>query len=134
MRETTNKYAGIEYDAENNWVHFTWNQFTPSAEYRQTIQDVVAFAIGKKASKMLNDARHMGVVPQLDQKWFAEYWPANIVKSSLRYLAIILPQEALGMMTMQKLIKKSEATDKNLLDTRYFDSEAEASAWLKSVL
>jgi hypothetical protein len=78
---------------------------------------------------MLNDATHLALTPQLEQKWFAEYWPAYIVKSSLRYLAIILPQEALGMISMQKLIR----TDKNVLDTRYFSSEQEAAAWLNSV-
>jgi len=129
MREITNKYAGIDYDDQNGWVRFTWNQFTPSAEYRQAIQDVIAFATGKRASKLLNDARHVALTPQLDQQWFAEYWPAYILKSSLRYLAIILPQEAQGMLSMQQLIR----SDQNVLDTRYFGSEQEAAAWLNSV-
>jgi hypothetical protein len=129
MREITNKYAGIDYDDQNGWVRFSWNPFTPGAEYRQAIQDVIAFATGKRVSKMLNDATHVAITPQLDQQWFAEYWPAYILKSSLRYLAIILPQEAPGMLSMQKLIR----SDQNVLDTRYFDSEAEASAWLKSI-
>ena len=42
----------------------------------------------------------------------------------------LLPEEALGIMSKQKLIQ----TDKDVLDTRYFGSEQEASAWLKSVL
>lgn len=133
MTDSTSKYAKIEYDAANQWVCFTWLGYTPSKEYRQVIKEVLELVASKRSARMLLDGTRMGVVSAEDQAWLAQYWGEHGVKGGLRYVAMIIPKEALGKMTLNNMVKNADPTPQGPIEHRYYGSEEEAVAWLKSV-
>jgi hypothetical protein len=132
MAETTNEYAQFEYDTENKWVRFVWKKYARSADYRDVVQQGLVLAASKKSAKMLNDCTNMGVVGQGDQKWLLDYLKEHSKKDGLRFVAVVVPQEALALMSAQSL-KKDLQVDPDLPETQYFGSQKDAVAWLKTV-
>jgi hypothetical protein len=131
MSETTSRYATIQYDGENNWVHFAWEQVAPSLEYREVIQEVIALAANERSEKMLMDASHMGDLAPEDQDWLAGYWCEQGIKAGLRKIAVVMPKEGLGVMTINAMNRVIDPTAEETMEHRFFVNAEDAVGWLK---
>ena len=133
MSAATSKYALLVYDTQNKWIYFCCLGFVPSAEYRLINHELLELVAAKKATRMLVDLTRMGAISPADQQWMVAYWAAHTVKDAPLNIALILPKQVIGSMSLRSIDRLVGPDSKNPSNTRYFGSDAEASAWLKTV-
>jgi len=133
MSEATSKYAVLVYDTQNKWIYLCYLGFVPRTEHRLINQELLELVTAKKATKMLGDLTRMGAIAPDDQKWMIEFWAEQTAKVAPLSIALILPKQAIASMSLKSFDKLATPDPISPSNTRHFSSDAEASAWLKTV-
>ena len=123
-------YVSIRWVSDAGWVLVEWKEWADSSEYRAAHETVLMAIRENHASKNLIDATHAKVVSDSDQKWLIENWIPRAVAAGRRNTAIVMPRSALGRTISENIDKKTLA---NLTRVEYFDTTADAAAWLSTV-
>jgi hypothetical protein len=85
----------------------------------------------KNKGKWLADTKKLGVFGKTDEEWANTDWLPRAVTAGLRKMAFVIPESALGRMTLDAVIRNS--TREGLgLESAFFDNLEDARAWLRS--
>ena len=80
-----------------------------------------------RASRGLVDSRYQKAVPQPDQDWVNRDWFPRALAAGLRRLALVIPESALAMMSIEDVLSRVRGT---MLHVEYFATAAQARTWL----
>lgn len=124
-------YVTISWDEEQKAVFSVWQGYTGGGQNKvQTGYTKIAELMAlKKSNKWLSDIRTMRVVDPADQQWILETGHSIMVKAGMRYIAALMPQNALGSMSVNSVINKVAGID---LEIKTFSQLDEAKKWLNT--
>ena len=80
-----------------------------------------------RAVKWLSDDRAIGPFSREDQEWCENVWFPKIRDAGWKYWAIVLPEKALGQMSLHYFIKKYSEQG---ITAELFDNPEDAYDWL----
>jgi hypothetical protein len=123
-------YVSVRWDGEGRWVFVEWKAWANSTEYRAVHEAVLLALRENRASRNLIDATHARVVSGDDQIWLIEDWIPRAVAAGRRWTAIVMPKSALGRTISENIDRRQQP---NATTVEYFESVADAAAWLSSV-
>jgi hypothetical protein len=123
-------YVSIRWVSDGGWVLVVWKEWADSAEYRAAHETILMAIRENHASKNLIDATQSKVVSDSDQRWLIDNWIPRAVAAGRRSTAVVMPRSALGR-TISENIDKAAPSD--VTQVEYFDTAAEAAAWLSTL-
>ena len=123
-------YVGIRWVSDGGWVLVEWKDWADSQEYRAAHETILMAIRENHASKNLIDATHAKVVSESDQKWLIENWIPRAVAAGRRSTAVVMPKSALGRTISENIDKRTSASRTTV---EYFETAADAAAWLSTV-
>lgn len=123
-------YLDILFDETFKGVFMGWKGgFVKGDLLKKGLDEGLAFLNQKKTTKWLADTKELGVFTNETQKWINEDWFPRFLSSSARFMAVVVPADALAQMSVNSVMKTADGSS---LSVRYFSDAAQASAWLKS--
>ena len=123
-------YATVGWDGDGHWVLVEWKAWANSSEYRAAHEAILEAIRENRASRNLIDALQGRVVTDADQKWLIDDWIPRAVAAGRRWTAIVMPTSPLGRTISENIDKGPRPS---LTKVQYFETVAEAAAWLSSV-
>ena len=121
-------YATVTGDLDTRTVTLRWTDYTPSADYRETL--TVARDAVKKYSFIhwLADLRNMTAILQADEKWTVEEWFPSLAEAGLKRMAILTSRDFFNQMSVDRIMQ--DAAPVIGFQVAYFDDEPKARTWL----
>ena len=124
-----NKNITMKYNPESKILQHEMHQFFFGQEFRDIMNKSVEVFQKYGARKWLADDRKVSTWSQEDMEWGDKDWFPRAALSGWKYWAIIMPEKAIGQITMKKMIDKYAARG---VETQIFESPEEAQKWLES--
>ncbi|MGD1839825.1 MAG: hypothetical protein ACFB0B_02865 [Thermonemataceae bacterium] len=117
---------------EQQVLHFVWESFATSKQYREGWTKALTLANEKKINKWLIDQRESGTIMPKDLRWANEEWYPKATKllGEQSKIAVLPPKSAFGELSVRKAIEQLEAKRKEPLKLKYFSDNSEAVEWL----
>jgi hypothetical protein len=123
-------YLKIEQREPNDYLLMHWTTPPSSHEFRTGMNQLIEAIKNTKCGKVLTDTRNLGAISPEDQAWSAGDWAQEAIKTGYRKLAILMPEDIFGMMSVEDVMNSVQ--EENIVKFSYFKDELEASAWLAS--
>lgn len=117
----------LEWDAQERWIHIEYRRWNTTKETRTGIEEFLRAVREHSAQRCLSDSRHRRVVQPDAQSLLTETWVPRAVALGLRRLAIVLPESALALQTVEALLERYHEH----LETEAFGTVEAAAAWLR---
>jgi len=117
------------YYPESKILHHQMHRFFFGKTFREIMNKGVEVFQKYGAQKWLSDDKKVAAWTKEDLEWGDNDWFPRVAASGWKYWAIIMPEKAVGQMTMKKLADTYSARG---VQTRIFSSSEEAKAWLES--
>jgi hypothetical protein len=124
-----NSNVTMKYYPESKILHHEIHQFFFGQEFRNVMNKGVEVFQKYGARKWLSDDRKVSAWSQEDQEWGEKDWFPRVATMGWKYWAIVLPEKAVGQITMKNMVSKYSAKG---VQTRAFSSSDEAKKWLES--
>jgi hypothetical protein len=124
-----NKNVTMKYYPESKIFHHEMHQFFFGQEFRDVMNKGVEVFRQYGAHKWLSDDRKVSAWAQEDLEWGDKDWFPRVALSGWKYWAIVMPEKAIGQITMKKMVDRYTARG---VQTRIFSNAAEAKTWLES--
>ena len=124
-----NKNVTMKYYPESKILHSEMHEFFFGPEFRNVMNTGVEVLKKYSANKWLSDDRKVSAWAKEDLEWGDKDWFPRVVLSGWKYWAIIMPEKAIGQVTMKKMADRYTARG---VQTRIFSSPDEAKKWLES--
>lgn len=99
--------------------------FLEFAEHKVLGNEVLDMAIKNGYCKMIIDTSELKVIRQETQKWIESDWFPRANQSGIRYMAFVIPSDALGKMSTTKVNEKS-----GNIEIQHVDSIEKAKKWI----
>lgn len=125
-------YGIVGWDAENKIIYIIWKGYVAGEPYRHVMNQISITLKKHKATKLLADLRKMKAITQDDQNWVNNLWLPDIKAAGLLHTAMVLPESAIAMLSLNRMMDRSGSRADLEGDTAHFASMDEAIAWLKS--
>ena len=84
----------------------------------------------KPCAKLLNSNKKVVGSWDMALEWAEQEWAPQMRAAGLRYLAQVVPSSIFAMITIENLVRQID----NEFEIRMFNEDAEAEAWLLSVV
>jgi hypothetical protein len=121
-------YLTIYWDEVSKTVVNEWKGgFVKGENLKNGLDTGLAFLTEKKGKKWLGNTKELGVFGNETQKWINENWFPRFLATGVKYMAVVIPSDALGKMAVEAVVQTVEGTG---LMTHYFDSADAAQKWL----
>lgn len=127
-----NEYGIVGWDANDRIVSIIWKGYVAGEPYRSIMNQITETLKKQKATKLLADLRKMKAVTQEDQDWVNAVWLPEIKAKGLLHTAMVLPESAIAMLSLNRMMDRSGVRADLEGDTGHFASMDEAVVWLKS--
>ena len=124
-----NKNATMKYYPESKILHHEMHQFFFGQEFRDVMNKGVEVFKQYGANKWLSDDRKVSAWSQEDLEWGDKDWFPRVQMSGWKYWAIIMPEQAIGQITMKKMVERYTTRG---VQTRIFASPEEGKKWLEN--
>jgi hypothetical protein len=117
----------LRWDSEHRCVFAEWKGFATSAEFQSALLKALQVVRERRAASFVNDTRKLELVSDEDQIWLRYTWPQLAIDAGLKRLAVVIAQSGLSRMAIEDMFKRRR---KNALQSRTFDSVADALKWV----
>jgi hypothetical protein len=119
--------AIVKWDVTIQAVSTEWQGRADKADFINVLEASLVAIKKHHASRGLVDSLLQKALPQSDQDWVNRDWFPRALAAGLRRLALVIPQNALAMMSIEEVLSRVRGT---MLDVEYFSTVAEARKWL----
>jgi hypothetical protein len=123
--------ASMWYYPESKIVHHQVHQFFFGPTFRDIMNKGIETLQKNGAHKWLADDRAVAAWAPEDMEWGNADWFPRAVKAGWKYWAIIMPEKAVGKMTVKKLADSYSARG---VQTKVFSTPEDGIKWLESCL
>ena len=124
-----NDSASLWYHPEKQIVHHQFHKFIYGREFQDVLLAGMELLQKNKARKWLSDDRAMPVLRPEDMEWAQTMWLPQMVQAGWKYWAIVQPENVIGQMNMERIVKEYLAAG---IAAKYFSDPDEAMTWLES--
>ncbi len=124
-----NKWATLWYHADAKVVHHEFHQPIMKEPFREVLTKGADLFEERRADQWLSDDRANTALHPDDSKWAIEEWSPRVVKAGWKYWAIVMPDAALGKLSLKRIIVLYRDLG---VDVDVFGTPDEALAGLKS--
>lgn len=104
--------------------------FLSTEKFKAIAEELHTLRKTYSSSKQLNNIENMKVLTPEVQQWLNEVWFPKAKQTGLKYFAFVVPKDVFGKVSMENANKT--AKDTFGIEINYFQTEADAKAWLKS--
>lgn len=101
----TDKYEIYCYP-EDKIVHHVIKKFVCGEDFRNLMTKAADAFIEYKCNKWLSDDRSSTVLKQEDVTWGQKNWEPRVLQNGWKFWAIVMPDSAVGKMTMKPIIDR----------------------------
>lgn len=122
----------ISWDAQSECVVSQLKGFAHGEGYRVALDKGLELLEQKASRKWLGDMREGAAMDPQDLKWTQEDWRPRAVAAGLQWTAMVMTENALVQMQMNRLTKMVEQVEGRSIETAYFDDIDEAKVWVYS--
>jgi hypothetical protein len=119
--------AIVKWDSAIQAVSTEWQGWADRAQFMAALDAGLGAIKKHHASRGLVDSLRQLALPQPDQDWVNQEWFPQALAAGLRRLALVIPESALAMMSIEDVLSRVRST---MLEVRYFATVAEARRWL----
>jgi hypothetical protein len=121
-------YLSIYWDETSKAVVSEWKGgFVRGENLKTGLNEALVFLVQKKGTHWLGDTKNLGVIGSDTQKWINEDWFPRFLATGVKYMAVVIPSDALGKMSVEAVVQTVAGTG---LVTHYFDTQEGARKWL----
>jgi hypothetical protein len=117
----------VKWDSAIQAVSTEWQGWADKAEFIAALEASLVAIKKHHASRGLVDSLQQKALPQPDQDWVNRDWFPRALAAGLRRLALVIPQSALAMMSIEDVLSRVRGS---MLEVEYFSTVAEARKWL----
>ncbi len=119
-------FATVWYDDETDAVVAQMTEYADGEPFREYMNAVIEGVNETGSDCVLADTREQPTLDSADQEWSATEWGPRAEANGVEKLAAVVPESVLAEMSVRKVTEQS-ADD---IDREFFDSVADAKAWL----
>ncbi|MFH1195847.1 MAG: hypothetical protein V1720_09030 [bacterium] len=123
-----NEFATVIVHPEKKIVQHKFHKFIHGDVFRTTLMAGRDAFIKNRCTKWLSDDRNNTVLKQEDLEWGQKNWEAALFKAGWKHWALVLPEKAIGQLSMKKLVE--HYTSLGLKVETFSDPDA-AMKWLE---
>ena len=120
---------------EINCFLFEWKGEVLLEEWIEILSWQIQEIIERKVANVIGDTTSLGPIGEEYTQWAQDTYLVKIASAGLKKLAIVLPNDPLGKMSMQELIDNMKANYSEgnpLLQINYTNDVWEAMQWIRS--
>ena len=117
----------VKWDSTLQAVCTEWQGWADQTEFVDSLEAGLVAIRKHHAPRGLVDSLNQKALPQSDQDWVNRDWFPRALAAGLRKLAVVIPESALAMMSIEDVLSRVRGT---LLHVEYFATVAEARTWL----
>ena len=118
--------ATVLWDPTIQAVTTEWHGWADRAEFTAVLEASLIALKTHHSSRGLVDSRRQRALPWPDEDWVSEQWFPKALAGGLARLALVIPESALAMMSIEDVVSRVRGT----LDVAYFRTVGEAREWL----
>ncbi len=122
-----NEFVTIEVVPEKKTVKHKFHKFIHGEVFRNALLAGRDAFIKNRCTKWLSDDRNNTVLTQEDLEWGKMNWEAELFKAGWKHWALVVPEKAIGQLSMNKLAEHYKSLGLNI---QMFSNPDEAAAWL----
>jgi hypothetical protein len=126
-RYSDDRWLSITWDSEHRCIYALWKVLASSRELRDGGEKILHAIRARKAEALVSDNRRLVGLSPDDQDWFSEIWTSKAVRSGLRRIAVVLPEQGFGRYDSEDVLGRIGNRD---FVTHTFDSAPEALDWI----
>jgi hypothetical protein len=119
----------MRWDSAHRCVVLEWRAFATSREFQDALTKAVEVGQRRGAFSFVTDTTQLELVSDEDQRWIRHTWAPLAIQSGLKKIAIVIARHGLSKMAIEEMFKGRRTTGLQL-DSRTFDSLAEALTWV----
>ncbi len=108
-------------------IHHVIHQFIYGDAFQNLLTKGAEAFENYKCDKWLSNDRSNTVLRKEDVEWGQKYWEPRVLKAGWKYWAIIIPQSAVGKLSMKSIIDRYASLGVNV---EIFDDEQAGLNWL----
>lgn len=124
------EFATLWFYPDTRILHHKIHKFMPRGAYQQLLTSGLEYLEKHQASKWLSDNSENPIVSQENVRWARAVWARRAMQAGLKYLATVMPEQAMGRIQMREFIQ--DWKDRGLTLQILRDPD-EALDWLESV-
>jgi hypothetical protein len=124
-----NEHITIWYHPDKKIVHSVFKKYTFGKDYREFLSAIYNAIQTHSAHKYLADDRKNQGISKDDQEWGRTNWFPHAKAAGWKYWAIVLPENAVGKLTMKHVIADVSSQG---VATKAFTDPGLAMAWLEN--
>lgn len=117
----------VLFDPTNKTVMGTFKGFLETTEHKAIGNEVLNVALKNRTTKLIIDTSKLQVIRKETQQWIEKDWFPRASGTGIRYMAFIIPSDALGKMSTQSVNQKAGS-----IEIQYTDSIESAKKWISS--
>ena len=122
------EYASISFNAEVKTLELIWKKPTTHGVYQEVFRKSLELLKTHKATSFISDIRNEGIIGPQGSKWLQEEIIPDAVKHGLKKIAIIMNTDVFKKFYINNI---TNTASNQQIQMNYFDSMADAYAWLK---
>lgn len=124
-----NEIITLTYEPDLLLMRTQWHGFAGSKAYRHILGKYLQLVREREVQLWMSDNTDGKAIRQADQDWTAYKWaPQFAAAAQIRRRAVLMPKDVFNQMALDKI--NSMGREVFTFETEFFESEAEARAWL----
>lgn len=127
------EHVRILWDAELRALHMEWLEPTGGPPFRAGLEEGLAAARVRGATKWLADLRWLGVIAKADEAFIHDDWLPRLVDAGIRHYAIVRPESSKAQVSIRELLlgaSVQEILEAQAIITQSFETPEDARRWL----
>ena len=113
---------------DEKMVHHIVHKYVQGDDFRKLMTAGADAFLKHRCTKWLSDDRSSTALKKEDVEWGQQNWEGRILGHGWKYWAIVLPQNAIGKMTMNPIVERYASKG---VEVKAFDNEDQAMKWLQ---
>lgn len=130
VAELSNEACSISYDADTPCIVIEWHGYATTPQFREVNENALWLLTEKQCSKILADTTKLPMISTEDLKWVNEVWLPRAIQAGYRACGMVNSRFYFSRVAISNAMKH---VNRNEVQLEYFDSQAAARAWLKSL-
>ncbi|AII52459.1 hypothetical protein [Hymenobacter sp. APR13] len=122
-------YISVEQDTANRWIAVDWMGYLTTDSIKAGARAYTEALASSGYQAVLNDTRNVLGPWDHSMDWVINEWAPNAAAAGLRYLAMISTPDSMADSSAATFYAQLKA-----FQTRIFDNETDAKAWLRQSL
>ena len=122
------EFATMWYYPDKKILHHKFHKFIFGEHFRELMLKELELFKENGCHKMLSDDRNHAALPTEDIDWANNNYRPQVIKSGLKYWALVMPEMVIGKMSMKRAI---ELNEKDGVTVKTFTDPDDAMTWLE---